>query len=251
MSGDESAIFDLQDRLNSLGVFNRKLKVSIAYHSHHMRKVADDCLCSLGDVDRNPINDQVTYISSVTGAQKSQGFGSDYWVQNLISKVRFSDALKQYCNLEYNSSRSKGVEHLIDEIGPHGALVGPIQQTMTEAAESLVYTYLLVLTRGRDAVQSIMSLSGRLIEHGYPVDVKRVNCSLRSSSRLRVLSNLPTYPWDHSTAYWHESRPSGDYRLRQHPSHDLLGINVTSSPNLEPSWRYVLSLDSLPWLAVP
>ena len=93
-SGNESAIFDLQDRLNALRAFNRKLKVDTAYHSHHMREVVHDDLCSLGDVDTNPINDQVTYISIVTGAQKIQGFGSDYWVQKLISKVRFSDALK-------------------------------------------------------------------------------------------------------------------------------------------------------------
>lgn len=249
VSGDESAIIDLQDRLNELGVFNRKLKVDTAYHSHHMREVAHDYLCSLENVKTYAINDQVTFISSVTGAQKNEGFGSDYWVENLVSKVRFSDALKRYCNLELANQRSKGAQHLLIELGPHGALAGPIQRTMTEAAESLVHTYLPVLTRGQDAVQSIMSLSGRLVVHGYPMDIQSVNGSSKSTSRLRVLPNLPTYPWDHSTIYWHESRLSRNYRMRQYPCHDLLGIKVISSPSLEPSWRHILSLDSLPWLA--
>ena len=249
VSGDESAILDLQDRLNELGVFNRKLKVDTAYHSHHMREVAHEYLCSLGNVNTYAINDQVTFISSVTGAQKNEGFGSKYWVENLVSKVRFSEALKQYRNLELANPQSKGAQHILIEVGPHGALAEPIQRTMTEAAESLVHTYLPVLTRGRDAVQSIMSLSGRLVEHGYPMDIQSVNCLSKSTSQLRVLPNLPTYPWDHSTIYWHESRLSRNYRMRQHPCHDLLGIKVTSSPSLEPTWRYILSLDSLPWLA--
>ena len=109
------------------------------------------------------------------------------------------------------------MQHLIIELEPHGVLAGPIQRTMTEAEESLVHTYIPVLTRGRDAVQSIMSLSGRLIEHGYPMAVQRVNCLLRPSSRLRVLSNLPTYPWHHETAYWH--------RLCVIYSYNTLGIH--------------------------
>ena len=248
VSGDELAIVDLQGRLNDLGVFNRKLRVDTAYHSHHMRRVAQDYLCSLGSLDTNAINDQVVFISSVTGTQKKKGFGSDYWVENLVSKVRFSDALKEYCSLERASSRSKGVHHLLIELGPHGTLAGPIKQTMTEAADSLAHTYLPVLTRGRDAVQNILSFSGQLFEHGYPVDIQTVNCLLKLNCRLRVLQNLPTYPWDHSATYWHESRLSRDYRMRQHPCHDLLGTRITSSPGLEPSWRYLLSLDSLPWL---
>lgn len=248
VSGDESAIVDLQRRLNDLGVFNRKLKVDTAYHSQQMRSVAHDYLCSLATLETNAIQDKMTFISSVTGTQKKKDFGSDYWVENLVSKVRFSDALAEYCNLELASSHSKGALHILIEVGPHGALAGPIQQTMAEALNSLAHTYSPVLTRGRDAVQSILSLSGRLFEQGFPVDIQTANSLLESNSRLRVLQNLPTYSWDHSKTYWHESRLSRNYRMRRHPYHDLLGIKITGSTSLEPSWRYILSLDSLPWL---
>ena len=137
VSGDEPAIVDLQGRLDDLGVFNRKLKVDTAYHSHHMHKVAHDYIHALGDVDTNTIDDQVTFISSVTGRQKDKDFGLDYWVKNLVSKVRFSNALEEYCSLESASSHSKNAQHLSVELGPHGALAGPFQQTMTEAVGSL------------------------------------------------------------------------------------------------------------------
>ncbi|KAK3174022.1 putative PKS/NRPS-like protein biosynthetic cluster [Lepraria neglecta] len=249
VSGDEPAIVELQERLDDSGIFNRKLKVDTAYHSHHMRRVAHDYLCSLGTIENNTIDDQVTFISSVTGTQKNKDFGSDYWVDNLIFKVRFLDAVKEYCNLELGRSYSRAANHLSIELGPHGALAGPFRQTMTEVAGSLTYSYSPVLTRGRDAVESILSLSGWLFEYGYPVDIQSVNCLSKSNSRLRVLQNLPTYPWDHSTTYWQESRLSRSYRMRQNPCHDLLGIRITSSPSLEPSWRYVCSIESLPWLA--
>ena len=249
VSGDESAIMDFQIRLNDLGVFNRKLRVDTAYHSHHMSTVAREYLDFLGNTRTNAIDENVTFISSVTGTQKTARFGWNYWVKNLVSKVCFLDALKEHCKLELPKSHSKGTQHFSIEIGPHGTLAGPIQDTMTEAAGSLVHSYSPALTRGRDAVQSVLSLSGRLLEHGYPVNIQAVNCLSKSNRRLRVLQNLPTFPWDHSTTYWHESRLSREYRMRQHPFHDLLGIKITSSPSLEPSWRYVLSLDSLPWLA--
>lgn len=248
VSGDESAILDLQRRLNDLGLFNRKLKVDTAYHSQRMRSVAHDYHRSLDTLETKTIQDDITFISSVTGKQKINGFNPGYWVENLVSKVHFSDALEAYCNLELNSSHGKGAQHLVIEVGPHGALAGPIQQTMTEARDLLIYSYHSVLTRGIDARQSILSLSGRLFEQGFPVDIDAANSSLNLKSSCRVLPDLPTCPWDHSTIYWHESRLSRDHRTRRRPYHDLLGIKIVSSTSLEPTWRYILNLDSLPWL---
>jgi acyl transferase domain-containing protein len=41
ISGDEAAIDELKGLLDDQSIFNRKLKVDTAYHSHHMKKVAD------------------------------------------------------------------------------------------------------------------------------------------------------------------------------------------------------------------
>lgn len=63
-----------------------------------------------------------------------------------------------------------------------------------------------------------------------------------------MLRDLPPYPWDLSNLYWHESHVSKSHRLRAHPYHELLGIRIFSAPLEEPCWRYIVSLESLPWL---
>lgn len=249
VSGDENAVLDLQKKLNVVGVFNRRLKVDTAYHSHHMQKVADDYLYSLGTIEWSAMGDEIVFISSVTGTQKRRDFDSGYWVENLVSEVRFSKALEEYCRLECAMSYRKHSRHICIEIGPHRTLGGPIQQTLTAFPRALDYIYLPTLIRGQNSIHNILSLSGNLFELGHKINLRVVNCLSKANDKYYVLPTLPTYPWDYSVTYWHESRLSKDYRFRQHACHDLLGVKVPSSPSLEPTWRYVFSLDSLPWLA--
>ena len=65
VSGDEDAITELQSVVEGKGFFNRKLRVGMAYHSHHMELVADDYLASLGDI-RPRKSSGARYFSSVT-----------------------------------------------------------------------------------------------------------------------------------------------------------------------------------------
>jgi acyl transferase domain-containing protein len=62
------------------------------------------------------------------------------------------------------------------------------------------------------------------------------------------MSNLPTYPWNHDSSYWHETRISREFRNREYPEHELLGARVTGGNDLEPSWRNLLDLNHVPWL---
>ena len=250
VSGDEPAILELQDMLNQLNVFNKRLHVETAYHSHHMRKVADEYMHSLGELETSALATDIKFISTVESAEKGSGFGSWYWVQNLVSTVRFSDTLQEYWRLvssELQSMRSP--TDILIEVGPHGVLAGPIRQTLAQVPGMNEYVYLPTLTRNRNAVYSIMELVGKLFESDYPVDLNAINLLTRSTRAACVLQDLPTYPWDHSTTYWHESRLSHNYRFRSHPCHDLLGCRVPSSSPLEPSWRHIISVVSLPWLA--
>lgn len=41
---------------------------------------------------------------------------------------------------------------------------------------------------------------------------------------------------------------SKEWRLQKHPRHDLLGSRVTATNKLEPSWRNLLTTDSVPWI---
>lgn len=250
VSGDEPAILEYQDMMSQMGIFNRRLNVETAYHSHHMREVAHEYLQSLGEIETTALPTDVIFMSTVEMAKKSSDFGSAYWVQNLVSQVRFSGTLLEYCRLQLEESQTvMASTGILIEIGPHSVLAGPFKRTMIQKSESFEFVYLPTLVRHQDAIRNIMKMAGKLFEHGCSIDLKVLNSITHSQQSVRVLQDLSTYPWDHSTTYWHESRLSRDYRLRKHPCHDLLGYRVPGSTPLEPSWRHIISIASLPWLA--
>jgi acyl transferase domain-containing protein/NADPH:quinone reductase-like Zn-dependent oxidoreductase/SAM-dependent methyltransferase len=242
ISGDKAAIDKLKVLLDDASIFNRKLKIDVAYHSHHMRKVSNQYLQSIEGLVAEDPHPWIKFVSSVTGKQKTSGFGAHYWVENLVSQVKFSKGLEEL-------SRSHRAESIMIEIGPHSALQGPIRQTLTQPnLESLKYSYFSTLLRDKDATGTILDMSRNLFESGYPVDLPAVNSLDDSKQPYTVVSDLSPYTWDHSVKYWRESRLSRDHRLRLHPSHDLLGLRIVSSTINEPTWRHIISVDSLPWL---
>ena len=251
ISGDEAAILEIEQTLNKMGIFNRKLKVDTAYHSHHMQTVAQHYLSSLGTIFSQSPQEGVKFISSVTAKERTQDFGAAYWVENLVSKVRFCDALQEFCRMQMGEFQNIRVHptHIIVEIGPHSVLGGPVQQTISQGFKSFDHLYLPTLVRGRAAVHSVLQTVGKIFELGYPVDLLKANSLGFSEIQPRLIRGLPSYPWDHTNTYWHESRLSRDYRLRENPPHDLLGARIPSSTPLEPSWRHIISADTLPWLA--
>ena len=250
VSGDEPAVLELKSKLDSAAVMNRKLKVDIAYHSHHMQKISQEYLQLLEGLRESTPTNLISYISTVTATKKTEGFNAAYWVKNLVSTVRYSDAVKQYCRTLQDSSRfgMAPAKHILIEIGPHSALSSPTRQSIEDGYSSLNYLYISTLIRQQDSVRSILKMAGKLFENGIPLNFNAVRSLNAQCADLKVIQDLPTYPWDHLKSYWHESRLSRDYRLRQHAYHDLLGIRITSSTSLEPRWRHVLDIDRLPWL---
>lgn len=249
VSGDEAAISELAEILDIKGVFNKKLKVDAAYHSHHMRHVAEEYNDSLGHLETCQVRDGIAFVSSVTSAKKQTGFASAYWVDNLVSKVRFLDALTEYRRYSLDHNYQQSARHLLVEVGPHSALRGPIRQTYGQDLENFDYVYTPTLERERDGAQTILELAGKMFSHGYPVDLQEACGSKHRRFPRLVPINLPRYRWDHTKRYWHESQLSKEYRKRPYGSHDLLGVRVINSPPDEPRWRQLLSLAGIPWLA--
>ena len=97
-SGDEEAILELQQRAEEKRLFNRKLHVDMAYHSHHMELVAEQYL----DLVRGILPAEghgVDFYSTVTGCKlESSALQSSYWVDNLTSPVKFLDAILAMCH---------------------------------------------------------------------------------------------------------------------------------------------------------
>ncbi|KAL8766387.1 MAG: hypothetical protein Q9209_006821 [Squamulea sp. 1 TL-2023] len=241
VSGDAAAIDELETILKKQEVFARKLRVGLAYHSHHMEDGSVKYLHSLHGFESRSPRPSVRYISTVTGSEKFDGFGGSYWVTNLISKVRFADAITAVSHSWPTDQMQTCIE-----IGPHSTLSGPVHQTL--ARHSVEYTYLPSLTRKCNSLRSILALSGQLFELGHKISMGSVTSLIDSDSKRSVICDLPSYPWDHSQTFWNESRLSTEHRLRVRPPHDLLGSRITGGNPLEPMWRNILKVENLPWL---
>ncbi|KAH7012488.1 uncharacterized protein B0I36DRAFT_299658 [Microdochium trichocladiopsis] len=246
LSGDEPAIEAVQEACAAKDVFARKLKVETAYHSHHMEKVAKSYASSLTNIRPRTIREGVQFVSSVTGTTKIEDFGAAYWTQNLVSQVRFNDAVGRLAKKMHDSG-SQDAANVFVEIGPHSALQGPLRQILATMPE-FKSSYFAPLARGKNSSSTFATAIARFFELGVPLDLRSAFRPSQGSVKSRVIGSMTPYPWNHQVKHWKESRLSSDYRFRQFPYHDLLGLYDEHSTIEEPRWRHMLSLERLPWL---
>ena len=240
LSGDVRAIDELHSKFQSKGLFSRKLRINMAYHSNHMASIAQEyshCLRDLHSQHRNP---GVQFYSSVF-PHHSVETNSEYWVQNLLLPVRFSDAIK-------NALGSQTKNDLVCiEIGPHSALAGPFKQICQSFNTEIRPEYLASSLRNEDGVEQALSLACSLFNNGWKVDLASINFPI-SKPTLRVLTDLPPYAWNHNTQYWHQGRLAQNYLHRKDPSHDILGTLLNDSSDIDMRWSNYIRLSELPWL---
>jgi acyl transferase domain-containing protein/NADPH:quinone reductase-like Zn-dependent oxidoreductase len=252
LSGDKPALLEIQSNLESKQVFNRMLLVDVAYHSHHMELVRNEYVEAIQGI--RPMNvEGVKMISSVTGLEITGAeMESTYWGRNLVSPVRFSDALAGAVSVTGAKSAfidgGGGGSVAVVEIGPHSALAGPIKQTVKAMKSTVTMSYNSALVRNTDARTSTLAMAGDLFSRGVSIDFDGVNNPNRTASK-QVLTNLPTYSWQYGTRHWNETRISAQYRQRKFPRHDLLGVPLRDSISTEPSWRNLIRISNLPWLS--
>ena len=245
ISGDEAGINELQPILEQKQIFNRKLQVDVAYHSHHMNLAAKYYRKTLDSLDL-PKSTSVDFHSSLLGhlIDGSQ-LEPAYWVDNLTRSVRFSEALATMCASK--GTHKTGI-NLIVEIGPHSALAGPIKQILKSCgADAMKIPYCSALVRKRDALETALELASTLFVKGAALDLGAINLP-RLSKQPSLLVDMPRYPWNHQTRYWHESRIMQHHKNRAAPRNDLLGTLAKYSNDMEPTWKNVLRIDDLPWL---
>ncbi|KAL9110642.1 MAG: hypothetical protein Q9227_004819 [Pyrenula ochraceoflavens] len=251
VTGDSSCIEVLNDLVSAEGIFTRRLAVSVAYHSHHMETLASEYLEKLGTLSPpNPKQSMnVPFFSTVKGDRISRKYlvQPEYWVANMVSPVRFAEAMEQALCCFHTVGSGHGKVGLL-EIGPHGALQRPIKDIVDYAGYSKNTFYLSPLSRNISAFQSCLGTVGRLYCQGYPVDLLSINSPLRDRSLLSPVVNLPEYPFNHSQTYWQESRISKNYRFRQHSRHELVGVRSSDWNHHAPKWRSILRASELPWL---
>lgn len=236
ISGDreavESMIAALQKDLPE--VFVRALHVDNAYHSHHMQAYGVAYEESIKEIQSSG-HLAVPFFSSVTGKviTSPQTFNAAYWRSNLESPVLFHTAIRNIIDAQFKNP-------VVLEVGPHSALAGPLRQIFQ--AENTLFTYIPSLQRGKDDTESIYTCIGNLWTQNIDINFEAINPA------GNVLTDLPTYCWDHSKSFWKESRLSKEWRERKFIPHETLGVPLPGSSHLEPTWRNMLSLDKAEWI---
>ena len=249
-SGDEPAILELERVLEDLGVFNRRLRVDLAYHSHHMQLIAAEYRRSLGDIIPKT-GSNITFHSSLTGQKVDHSvLRASYWVDNLTNPVLFSQAIQSMAAPLRGARIPESKElDLLVEIGPHAALEGPVKQILKSDVDSKQkIDYAPSLLRATNAIDAMLRLASTLFIKGVQVDLGAVNFPRPPAKPLTHLHDLPTYPWQHTNKYWNVSRIAENHRHRRFPRNDYVGSLTDECSDLEPIWRNIVCADDLPWL---
>lgn len=245
LSGDELAVEEAKSSLDEKGVFSRKLVVDTAYHSHHMKSVGDvyvQALQDLGIATRSVSRGSI-FVSSVFKESPIEYIlGPKYWRDNMVRPVLFSHAIQQ-------AVANHGPFDVALEIGPHPALKGPATETL-EAAECKL-SYHGTLNRDLDSVQAMSEVLGFLYENtkiaSHDFEGYRAMLFDANYPTPRLVTGLPSYPWDHDRTLYRESRTSHRYLHNRSPRHDLLGQLLPDDSSRELRWRNVISLETVPW----
>ena len=223
--------------------FARLLLVDLAYHSDFMKDIAAKYkkLLEENTSQYSTSPNDITMFSSITGKLLDTHCDSEYWRDNMVSPVLFNQATQAML------SHSNSPDILI-EIGPSGALAGPLKQIQRLLDKSrLPSKYFATLTRGKNSADAMFDFAGRLFILGAPISMAKVNDD-GMTVPLATIVDLPNYSWNHSTKYWHEGQASKDWRFRRFVHHDLLGSKILGSPWVAPSFNKNLKVQDLPWL---
>ena len=255
LSGPEEGIDAVKAQADRDGIFAQKLKTGVAYHSVAMQPISDRYLISIGTIkgaDRQctKVKARIPMVSSVSGKviRPDALTKAEYWVNNLVSPVRFVDAIQTLT--QETSTLKVGIGNITDivEVGPHAALKRPVNDTVQqESNRKRNIRYNHVLHRSRSSIETTLELAGQLFCLGHKISLAPVN-QQTDNPRPPFLVDCPSYPFDRSNHYWAESRISRDFRLREAVHGDTLGVRVSDWNPLEPRWRNFLSTESTSWI---
>ncbi|KAH8897429.1 hypothetical protein GQ53DRAFT_791898 [Thozetella sp. PMI_491] len=247
LSGPSDSLDIIKVHLDEVGIFAQKVNTGVAYHSPAMLAVSSEYLELMGSLEMGSDGSArlIPMVSSVTGqiAMTAALANPQYWVDNLLSPVRFVDVVQRLGGGASSLTLPLGAGPLTDliEVGPHPALRRPVRDSIASRL-----SYHCVLEREKSPLKTALELLGKLFCEGHNVSVLAGNS--QDDGKLPFLVDCPPYPFDHSMRFWTESRISKSHRFRPHISGHLLGRRAHDWNPLQPRWRNWLSTETMPWL---
>ncbi|KAK1988362.1 mycocerosic acid synthase [Colletotrichum cereale] len=253
VSGDVAQVEALVKMLGDEGIFARRLKVEMAYHSRLMEPISEEYAKRIGEIlPRPPTTGQaspVEFFSSAYGSHigLSKLREARYWTKNLTSPVRFNESMTAMLKAQTGEEGQSPLVTDILEIGPHAALQGPLRNITDDVGANAGVKYHHVLKRGEPDLEAVMQGVGSLFTRGIELDLLKVNHV--DGVQPVMMIDLPRYPFNHSKEYWHECRLSRNFRFRPYPRHELLGAPVNDWDGQHDAiWRNWIRLSENPWV---
>ncbi|MGW4365664.1 type I polyketide synthase [Nocardia takedensis] len=228
LSGAVDRLDEIAEKLTEDGVFARRLRVEVPYHSRLMDPILDDLRAALADLA--PREPKIALYSSVTGARVTgAGWDAEYWCANVREPVRFADAIT-----------ALSTEHRVFlEVGPHPVLSGNIRETLLGA--DVNGTTVPALDRKHPDSDSLR----RTLIGLYGAGVLDLATLFPADRPATPHVPLPRYPWQRTRL--HSALPLFEQaRLGTPDAYAMLG-----DPDVEgrPDWLLQVGTELLPWLA--
>ncbi|MFE3445793.1 type I polyketide synthase [Nocardia sp. NPDC059180] len=229
LSGAVGLLDELAEKLTEDGVFARRLRVEVPYHSRLMEPIEAELREVLADLAPQPPT--VPLYSTVTGAQVTEGdWSAEYWWSNVRQPVRFFDAI---------GALTAAGSRVFVEVGPHPVLSGNIREAMLGADVNGT----TVATLDREQSDSVSIRRTLIGLHAAGVLDRDLLFPADRPSTPHL--PLPRYPWQRTRL--HSALPLFEQaRLGTPNSYAMLG-----DPDVEgrPEWLLQVGTELLPWLA--
>ncbi|WP_030519445.1 type I polyketide synthase [Nocardia rhamnosiphila] len=228
LSGDVDRLDEIAETLTEDGVFARRLRVEVPYHSRLM----DPILTELREVlaPLQPQAPAIPLFSSVTGTQVTGAeWDAEYWCANVREPVRFADAIAAIV----------AERRVFLEVGPHPVLSGNIREILLGA--DVNGTTVPTLDRKQPDSESVR----RTLIGLYGAGVLDLDTLFPANRPATAHMPLPRYPWQRTRL--HSALPLFEQaRLGTPGTYAMLG-----DPDVEGRPDYLLQVGTelLPWLA--
>jgi acyl transferase domain-containing protein/thioesterase domain-containing protein/acyl carrier protein len=233
-SGSVQAIHELETQLAAQGIQARRLKISVAAHSHMLEPVLEKFHQGVAAIKLN--KPTMPYITNVTGTwvKAEDVIDPAYWVRHLRNTVRFADGVTELL---------KEPNRVFLEVGPGNTLVALARMQMPKNAKQFISS----LRHPQDNVsdlQFFLTALGQLWLNGY-----RVSWDAFYADERRHRIPLPTYPFDHQR-YWIEP---GKQMFTESAKPALAKMSNLSDWFYRPAWKRAdltgaTSLEKQRWL---
>lgn len=225
ISGEETALKSVFEKLEADGKFCRLIKVDVASHSPQMDPVLDDLKNAVSNIQ--PKNGDIAFYSTALNKEvPGSELNADYWVKNLRNPVRFGDVVRAIADDE---------KTLFIEMSPHPVLFNAVQENINFIQKQADSKVVASFYREKDECLDLQANFGEVYQSGINVDWKTI---YHPSSNFVI---LPNYQWQRER-FWFDEIPAIGQTKKAVPSknisehfyqYDWTPVSLSSTENVE------------------